>query len=196
MVGSVPDRGGGWGVAWAYKRTCRHPAVPLFHWCPSCQRSSAVEQGTHKPLVGGSIPPAGTTSLPRLVSLLQQSIAERLYPPLQRSRSRGQPLHHGSTPLLKPLPRPAVWMPEPSSLPPLGHGCRPQNRDTHDLPTPNPPSHPGGMTACSRWLSAATPPVSPPAHVFAPRRVCQPVHFVPGTIPHGWHPFRMRSCGA
>ena len=25
------------------------------------QRSSAVEQGTHKPLVGGSIPPAGTT---------------------------------------------------------------------------------------------------------------------------------------
>ncbi len=26
----------------------------------ACQRSSAVEQGTHKPLVGGSIPLAGT----------------------------------------------------------------------------------------------------------------------------------------
>ena len=54
--------------------------------------------------------------------------------------------------------------------------------------------HPGGVTASSRWLSAATPPVSPPTNVFAPRWVCQPVLFVPGTIPHGWHPFRMRSC--
>ena len=27
-----------------------------------CQSSSGVEQRTHKPLVGGSIPPAGTTS--------------------------------------------------------------------------------------------------------------------------------------
>ena len=26
-----------------------------------CQRSSGVEQRTHKPLVGGSIPPAGTS---------------------------------------------------------------------------------------------------------------------------------------
>ena len=43
------------------KRTCRPLNVPLFQSRPLRQRSSAVEQGTHKPLVGGSIPPAGTT---------------------------------------------------------------------------------------------------------------------------------------
>src|SRR5574341_312430 len=31
-----------------------------------CQSSSEVEQGTHKPLVGGSIPSSGTSFVPRL----------------------------------------------------------------------------------------------------------------------------------
>src|SRR5579871_5989209 len=37
--------------------------VPGIWWMPGAvngQGSSAVEQGTHKPLVGGSIPPSGT----------------------------------------------------------------------------------------------------------------------------------------
>ncbi len=31
-----------------------------YHFTQTCRRSSAAEQGTHKPLAGGSIPPVGT----------------------------------------------------------------------------------------------------------------------------------------
>lgn len=37
------------------------PTAPAHRW--QCQGSSAVEQGTHKPLVGGSIPLPGTIGL-------------------------------------------------------------------------------------------------------------------------------------
>ena len=53
-------------------------------WISRCQSSSVVEQGTHKPLVGGSIPPSGTI-------LRSQRSAERRMPSVaERMRSEGR----------------------------------------------------------------------------------------------------------
>ena len=55
--------------------------APIFYALRFCQRSSGVEQRTHKPLVAGSIPAAGTTSKPH-VYVLDQS------PPTPKISSR------------------------------------------------------------------------------------------------------------
>jgi integrase len=56
------------------------------------QRSSVVEQGTHKPLVGGSNPPAATSSIAVIASEARQSrrIKEA---PFTFSRDQGIPPH-------------------------------------------------------------------------------------------------------
>jgi hypothetical protein len=52
----------------------------LSHWLlVECQGSSAVEQGTHKPLVGGSIPPSGTF-FPLVVLVIREGVTFQILP--------------------------------------------------------------------------------------------------------------------